>query len=85
MGGGDGVVGFGDGFGDGFPGLGDGFLGPDPHLERPQSTGRLTTGAHISPDFCVGLLARQLLVSSNTTSDLVDVGTHSSASPLKKL
>lgn len=50
----------------------------------PQSTGRFTIGVHIFADFCFGLFGRQLLLSSNTTSDLAPC-MHSSASPLKKL
>jgi hypothetical protein len=53
------------------------------HLSRLQSTGRLTTGKHVLADFCAGLeLPRQLLLSSNVFSDLVD-STHFFPSPLK--
>jgi hypothetical protein len=73
------------GLGLGISGVGFvGFSGLLPvHLSRLQSIGRLTTRKHALADFCADLeLPRQLLLSSNTFSDLVD-GTHSFPSPLK--
>lgn len=55
---------------------------PRPHFPFPQSTGLLTTGAHIFPDFCRGLPGKQLLLSSNATPCLA-LGKHSLASTLK--
>jgi hypothetical protein len=68
----------------GVPGLYDGGDDDDgfPHLDLPQSTGRLTTGRHILAGFCFGRSGKQLLLSSNMISDRFD-GTHASASPLK--
>ncbi|KAF9604810.1 hypothetical protein IFM89_010351 [Coptis chinensis] len=66
-------------------GEGEGKLGLDAELHLDaQSTGLLTTAEHVFASFCLSRSGKQLLISSTKMSDLVE-GTHSFASPLKKL
>lgn len=64
--GGEGTLGFGaEGR---FPLIGDEDVGdedPPLHLSLLQSTGLLKTGKHVFGNFCLGLLGKQLLPSSN--------------------
>lgn len=55
---------------------------PPLHLSLLQSTGLLTTGKHVFGSFCLGLLGKQLLPSSNATS-ACEEGTQASSSLVK--
>lgn len=57
---------------------------PPRHLSLLQSMGLLTTGKHVFGNFCLGLLGKQLLPSSNTVS-FREEETQASSSLVKKL
>jgi hypothetical protein len=61
---------------------GDGDEDPPLHLSLLQSTGLLTTGKHVFGSFCLGLLGKQLLPSSNAVSSCED-GTQAPSSFVK--